>query len=210
MTANNEQQALSDQIRDAVQSGSDIGQKIKTITLKALSERQLDKDNIKQVAETVSDGIYKGLIYQGGEAKAIFLQAASALDDAMAVAAEASKLALEEAVSKVDQYSRHDLDNAAKDLQDIEGIFIEALEKVFQGNQLLADIAGDFVGHARRSGTAVGEQAVAAMEALQALPQWGKETLISNTVAATVTLAQIGSGILSGIAESLQPPSSKK
>lgn len=50
----------------------------------------------------------------------------------------------------------------------------------------------------------------AALGALKGLPHWGKETVVSNTVAATITLAQIGSGILSGIAESLQTPLSKK
>jgi hypothetical protein len=210
MTQTYQHQDVKDAIREAVQSGSDVHNKIKTITLKALTERQLDMENIKSVAEQVSNGINEGMAAQGGQAKVIFGHAASALDDALAVTAEASKLAIEEATSKMSEYSQYDLDSAYKDLLDLEGMFLDTLEKVAKGNQVAADIAGDFVGHARQSGTAVGKQVLTALEELKKLPHWGKETVVSSTVAATVTLAQIGSGILLGIAESLQPSRSKK
>jgi hypothetical protein len=211
MTEINQHQDVKDATREAVKSGSEIHQKIKTITLKALTTRQLDMENIKNVAEAVSKGINEGVTTQGEHAKALFTQAASALDDALAVAAEASKLAIEEAASRVSEYSQQDLNGASKDLQDMEELFLDTLEKVAKGgNQVVADIAGDFVSHARQSGTAVGKQALAALEALRELPHWGKETIISSTVAATITLAQIGSGILLGIADSLQPSHTKK
>lgn len=210
MTEIDQHQAVKDEIREAVQSGADVRHKIKTITLKALTKRQLDMENIKDVAESVSKGITEGIATQGEQAKDIFAHAASALDDALAIAAEASKLAIEEASSRVSEHTQHDLDSASKDIQDMEGMFLDTLEKFSKGNQVVADIVGDFVGHARQSGTAVGRQALTALEALRALPHWGKETVISNTIATTSTLAQIGSGILSGIAESLQPSASKK
>ena len=210
MTEINQHQDVQDAIREAVQSGSDVHDKIKTITLKALTKRQLDMENIKNVAEEVSKGINEGVTTQSEHAKEVFAHAASALDDALAIAAEASKLAIEEAASKVSDYSQHDLDSASKDLQDMEGMFLDTLEKVVKGNQVVADIVGDFVSHARQSGTAVGKQALTALEALKELPHLGTETVISSTVAATITLAQIGSGILLGIAESLQPSHSKK
>ncbi len=210
MTRIKQLQAVKDEAREAVRSGADVHQKIKTITLNALTKWQLDMDNIKDVAESVSEGINEAISSQGGEAKKIFENAASALDDALAIAAEASKLAIEEASSRVSEYTQHDLDSASKDLRDMEGMFLGTLEKVTKGNQVLADIAGDFVGHARQSGTAVGRQALAALEALKKLPHWGTETVITNTIATTSTLAQIGSGILSGIAESLHSSTTKK
>lgn len=211
MTEITQHQDVNREIREAVQSGFDVHQKIKGITLKALTTRQLDMENIKSVVEAVSKGLNEGLTTQGAHAQELFAQSASALDDALAVAAEASKLAIEEAASRVSEYSRQDINDATKDLQDMEGLFLESLEKVAKGgNQVVADIVGDFISHARQSGTAVGKQALAALETMKELPHWGKETVISNTVAATITLAQIGSGILLGIAESLQTPHSKK
>lgn len=202
-------QELKDAVRESVESGSDVHQKIKAITLKALTEGHLDMENIKNVAESVSKGINEGLGTQTHQAKEIFGHAASALDDALAIAAEASKLAIEEASSRVSEYSHHDINRAAEDLQGMEALFLDTLEKVANSNQMFTEIVGDFVNHARKSGTAVGKQALTALQALKELPHWGKESVVSNTLAATITLAQIGSGFLSGIAESLQPPSHK-
>jgi biotin carboxyl carrier protein len=148
---------------------------------------------------------------QGEHAQVVFKQAAMALDDALAIAAEASKLAIEEAASRVNEYSEHDLNDAIKDLQGMEKSFLGTLEKIAKGsNQVVADIVGDFIAHTGQSGTAVGKQALIALEALKDVPQISKTIIVSSTVAAASTLAQIGSGILLGIAESLQSSHSKK
>jgi hypothetical protein len=210
MSEINHLQAVEDEIRESVQSGADIHQRIKTITLKALTDRQLDRENIKNVAEAVSKGINAGIGTPSEQAKEIFGQAASALDDALAAAVEAWKLAIEEAASKVSDYSQHDINGASQGIQDIESLFLNSLEKIAGGNQLISEIAGDFIAHSRHSGTSVGKQALNALEALKKLPHLGKETVISGTVQATITLAELGSGILSGIAESLKAPHPKK
>ena len=204
-------EAVKEEIRDSVASGLDVHEKIKAITLKALTERQLDIENIKTVAEAVSNGIYEGMSTQSEQTKEAFSHAASALDDALAIAAEASKLAIEEAASKVDEYSHRDLNEATEGLQGMENTFLDALDKAAKdGNHMVSDIVGDFVNHARQSGTAVGTEVLAALDALKGLPHLSKETVVSSTVATTINLAQIGSGILSGIAESLQSSQSKK
>ncbi|MDD5460450.1 MAG: hypothetical protein PHG00_02275 [Methylococcales bacterium] len=211
MTEINQHQNIKNAIRDAVQSNFDVHDKIRTITLKALTARKLDSENIKNVAEEVSKGINEGMTSQGEYTIEAFTHAASALDDALAAAAEASKLAIEEASSKVNAYSQQDINDASKDIQNMEELFLDALEKFAKGgNQMIAEIVNDFISHARKSGTAVGKQAITALEALKELPDLGREAIVSSTVAATITLAQIGSGILLGIAESLQPSHSKK
>jgi hypothetical protein len=210
MTKRNRHDRVKDDIKKAVESGLDVHQKIKTITLKALTERELDRENIKDVVESVSKGISDGMTIRSEQAKEIFTHAATALDDALAVAAEASKLAIEEASSKVSEYSHQDLNRAALDLQDLEGLFMDTLEKIADGNRLIYDVSGDFINHARQSGTAVGKQSLTVLESLKKLPHWGKEAVVSSAMAATITLAQLGSGILLGIAESLQPSHSEK
>ena len=211
MTDIDHQQDVTDAASAAVQSGTDVHQQIKAITLKALTKRQLDIDNIKSVTEAVGKGINEGMSTQGEHAKEIFTQAATALDDALAIAAEASKLAIEEAASRVSEYSEHDLNNAIKDLQDREGVFLETLGKIAKGsNQVIAGIVSDFIDHTGQSGTAVGKKTLIALDALKDLPHISKELIVSSTVATASTLAQIGSGILLGIAESLHSSQSKK
>lgn len=211
MTETNQQQDVKDAVQTAVKSGTDVHQQIKDITLKALTARQLDMENIKSVTETVINGINEGMASHGEHGKEVFMQAATALDDALAIAAEASSLAIEEAASRVTEYSEHDLNDAIKDLQDREKLFLDTLEKVAKSsNQVIADIVNDFIAHSRQSGTAVGEQTLIALEALKDVPKISADMIISSTVATTSALARIGSGILLGIAESLQSSHSKK
>ena len=211
MTEIGHQQAIKEAVGAAVESGTDVHQKIKAITLKALTSRQLDMDNIKSVTDAVGKGIDDGMATHGAQAKEVFTQAATALDDALAIAAEASKLAIEEAAAKVADYSQHDLNEAIKDLQGREGLFLDTLAKIARSNnQVAADIVSDFIAHTRQSGTAVGKQTLIALDALKDLPQISKRIIVSGAVATTSTLAQIGSGLLLGIAESLQSSQSKK
>jgi hypothetical protein len=133
------------------------------------------------------------------------------LDDALAKAAEASKLAIQEAASKVSDYSQYDFNKASDDIQQLETLFLDTVKKIAKdSNQIVADIVNDFTMHARQSGTAVGEQASIAMDALRDLPKFSTGTLISSAVAATSALAEIGGGILAGIAESLRSSQAKK
>ena len=204
-------QDLKQEVREALRSGTNIHEKVKAIILEALTQRQLDMDNIRNVTETVSASINEELNTQTNQAKEIFSHAVLAMDDALSVAAEASKLAIEEAASHVSDYSRQDFNRTAKDLADMEAMFLETLERAAKsGNRLFSEVAGDFIYHARQSGTKVGKEVLAALEIMGDLPAWSSNVAVSNTVFATRTLAQIGSGILAGIAESLQPSSRKK
>jgi len=209
MTETDQQQNVKNAVRAAVESGTDVHQQVKDIVLKALTELQLDMDSIRNVTEAVGKGIDEGLAGKDEHAKEIFVHAATALDDALAIAAEASKLAIQEAAYEVT--SQQDLHDAIKDIQNMEGLFIDTLEKVAKGgSQVVADIVSDFIAHAEKSGTAVGKQAFIALDALKDLPQASADLITSSAAATASALAKIGSGILLGIAESLQPSHPKR
>jgi hypothetical protein len=211
MTEINPRHDVKEAVRDALNSGFDVYQQVKAITLKALTNRQLNITNITQVAEAVVHGINEGIGTQGEHAKDRFMQAASALDDALSIAAEASKLAIQEASSKMNEFSQSDLNRATEDIKAMEDLFFETLGKIARGgNYMVAEIGSDFISHARKSGTAVGKQVLSALDALKELPAQGTSTLVSGAATVTSVLAQMGSGILAGIAESLQPSQEKK
>lgn len=211
MTQKKHTRKTKEAVREAVNSNQDIYQKVKAITLEALTKRQLDLENIQEVVNEVLNGVHEGVSDRNDQAKETFGQAASALDDALAMAAEASKLAIEEASSKISEYSKDELNDATENLKGMETLFLETLEKVFKGgNQMMADIGGDFILHARRTGTSVGKQVVAAMTVLKDVPAESAQTLKSGAASTTTVLAQLGSGILSGIAETLHSSSEKK
>ncbi|MGZ5051568.1 MAG: DUF6781 family protein [Methylobacter sp.] len=204
MSKTNQYEEVSNQVRAAIESGSDVHRQVKEIVVDALTKLQLDMDNIRNVSDAVGKGINEGLAGRDEHAREVFEHAATALDDALAMAAEASKLAIQEAAYKL--RSQHDLNDAIKDLQGMEGLFIDTLEKIAKGSsQAVADIVNDFVAHAQKSGTAVGKQTFSGLNALKDLPGAGTDALVSSTMATASMLAKIGSGILLGIAESIQP-----
>ena len=191
-------------VRNTLEEGTDIYQKVRSITLNALTEHDLDIDNIQRVIEAVLRGMREGLGNQYQPAKDAFRQSVTAIDDALEKTAQASKLAIEEAASRIDEFGRHDLDQATEDIKSLENIFLETLEKVTRGSQTLFDLTGDFIKHARQNGTAVGEQVGIALESLNKFRRDGQQAFLSEASATTSILAKIGSGILAGIAESLE------
>lgn len=196
-TTDNAEQA----VKTAVAAGEDIYSQIHDITLKALTEQELDLGNIKKVAQAVGKGISEGIGNQV-RTKEILQESASALDDALAKAAEASKLAIEEAASRVDEFSHEDLRQAAENLKSLEELFIDTMQEIAKnGNEVVVTTTQDLITHVRQSGSAVGEQG---LQSLQKLPQLGKNAALTSASATASALATIGSGILAGIADGLQ------
>jgi len=199
-TTDNTRQA----VKSAVASGEDIYTKIHDITLKALTEQELDLENIQNVAQAVGKGISEGIGHQA-QAKEILRESANALDDALAKAAEASKLAIEEAASRADEFSHEDLKQATENLRSLEELFLETMQEIVKNsNDVVVNTAQDLIAHVRQSGSAVGEQVLHGLQALQKLPELGKNAALTSAGATASTLAAIGSGILAGIADGLQ------
>lgn len=203
-------QQIENDVRTTVESGLDIYERVRTITLKALTERELDIDNIKNVVEAVFKGISAGIGNQYEPAKEAFRQSAGAVDDALEKTAQASKLAIEEAAARMNEFSQHDVNRATEELKSLEEMFLETIERVArESNEILFDISRDFIDHARKNGTAVGRQTQIAFEALNNLRQTGQNAVFSGVVATASTLTKIANGILSGIVDSLRPEKPK-
>ncbi|MDD2761347.1 MAG: hypothetical protein PHH11_13785 [Methylomonas sp.] len=198
-------QQVEDDVREALESGIDIYQRVKAITLKALTERQLDLENIKSVMEAAVKGIASGITRQSEPAKADFDRAMSALDDVLEKTAQASKLAIEEAASRIGEFSENDLSRAAADIQSLEQIFLETVENIARdSNKMIFDAARNFLAHAQKNGTAVGRQAHSILAALSDVRRQGQNAVLSGAATTAAIVAEIGSGILTGIAESLE------
>ncbi len=203
-------QKVEQTVREVLESGQDIYQQVRAITLKALTEHELDQNNIKAVVQAVGRGIGGGISSQKQMTQQAFRQSAEALDDALVSTAEATKLAVEEASSKIHEFSEHDIKKAQENLQSLETLFLETMTDVAKkGSDVVADVVGDFITHAQNNGTAVGKRTQIIFEALSHLGHSGGQTVVNSTVETTSKLARIGSGILAGIAESLQSGNTK-
>jgi len=201
---NDKTEHVENTVREAIESGDDIYFKVREITLKALTERELDGDNIAAVVQAVGKGIRAGMDRQYGSAKEVLQQSGAALDDSLASAAEATKLALEEASSRLEDYSQSDLKKSMDDLKGLEEMLLDTLGDIARESQGVAsDVAEDFIRHLQLKGSAVGNQVRSILESVAQRTLSPDSPALSSARRTAANLAQIGSGFLAGIAESL-------
>lgn len=206
------QEIISAASESVQQDVSDIRTRVRDLTLRALQSRRLETDEIREVVRAVAEGVSLGAEHRAGEVKQALASALSGLDDALAKAAQATHLALQELVSKSRDFTDQDLRRALDDLRVTEQALLDTLGQV-------ADVAGskirqelkDAVEHARRSGTDTGASVKATLSdlgshlsaSLQASKHAGQDA--ANTLSSR--LAALASGILAGMAEALREKS---
>jgi len=193
----------------AVESGADIHNEVRDITLKALQQGELDFEHINKVIKAVTEGVSAGSLTQGDNAKEALNQAVSGLDQALLASVESSKLAVDEATGRIKDFTQQDVKRAVNDVESLEELFLETLTGVAQASSgTVKEIMTDLHSHLQRSGTAVGEKSGEVLSGLhQSLSQIGHESAKNSaqmTQQAGESVARIASGFLAGIADSLQ------
>ena len=195
--------------KDAVGS-ENLQELIKNITLTALSQQQLDKENIKQVVSSVLEGVTEGVGDSAERMKPQFNEALAGIDAALSKSAIAAKLATEEAAGKVEQFAKQDVKKAIDELSSLEDLFIDTVNTVAsQSGQLSSSALKEVAEHFKNSGTASGKEALEAVNSLKnALLNMSKgsiDEIASATQTAGNQFGQIASGILAGMAEAVKP-----
>jgi predicted RNase H-like nuclease (RuvC/YqgF family) len=204
---------LEGDIKEAVEADKDIRETVRCITLKALSEGKLDLNELSQIARCVIKGAGLGAVIHSRDGQSHQLtKAVAGLEDALCSAVEASKLAVEEASSHVNTFSKQDLQRTINDLSELEAMYLETLKDVAkEANEAVSVTLNDLARHGRVSGTAVGQKVT---EVSTLLNQQLTERL-SNTVAAGVdsaakvtrNLAYAAAGFLDTFAQKLDEKS---
>ncbi len=188
----------------------DVRERVRRITLTALSSGQLDKTQWRQVMDAVLQGGLQGRSGTGSADRQALREAVRGLDEALAAAAEATQLALQEAAGRSSEFSNTELKRVRDDLQGLEALFIDTLSQA-------ADKAGghaattlrELAAHGRHSGTAVGRRVTEALaqvsdsllQTARSQVETGRQSLQSGGA----LLANLAAGFLAGIADRLQP-----
>ena len=202
-----------DETREAAKqavSEDDIHEKVKNITLNALSNHQLDTEAVKQVIQAVVEGVTEGVGDSSEKLKPKLKESLSGIDDALSKSAIAMKLTVEEAAGRAEQFAKEDLNNALNELRGLENTFIDTINTVAkQTSELTSAALTELAEHLKNSGTSSGKEALSAINSINnALLDVGKET-ISELAHASQTAGErfthIASGILSGMAEAIKP-----
>ncbi|MCO6435339.1 DUF6781 family protein [Nitrosomonas nitrosa] len=213
---------LEADIREAIAHGGDVKETVRQLTLKAMHAKSLDPESLGRIAAAVMQGAHDGAQQklqlaseQTHTAQAQISNAVSGLDTAFAQFAEASKLALEEAAGKAQQFSREELTKTRADLEALEDLFLDVVKRTASAAEgVIADTLNDLLAHAIRNGTAIGAQLQDTLATFS--HQIGSvghaqfEAGLQLTQATADLLHKIATGVLTGISEQTSKSGSQK
>jgi hypothetical protein len=217
----NDTNKLEAEVRDAVEQGEDVQEKVRQLTLRIISSRSLDIKSVRETADAVMRGARAGVqkelehsSAQTGIAREHLKQAVAGLDVALAQFAEAAKLTVEEAAGKAQKYSSDDLKRAREDLANLETMFVDTLKSSASAAKGAAgEILHDLAAHARTHGSAIGRQLKDTLSVFaRHIGAAGRAQvgvglhLAKNT---SDLVRKIAAGVLTGVADHIKPGYSK-
>ena len=206
----NQTQNTKNAARDTVANNDNIQNNIRNIVVQALKEGKMQPEEIKQTLNEVIEGACDGINTQSGKNGDALKQVVTGVDAALGQVAQASKLAIEEASGNLQAFSDHDLKRALNDLEDLESLFFDTLSEVAtKGKESTQETLKDLLNHFQNSGSSVGQSVKEILTELHRdLAKDGRlqKIQVADIAKATgATFARVSSGILAGIAESLEP-----
>ncbi|SDY89658.1 DUF6781 family protein [Nitrosomonas sp. Nm33] len=212
---------LEADVREAIAHGGDVKETVRQLTLKAMQAHRLDIESMGRIAAAVMQGAHDGaqqkLVHateQSHAAQTQITHAVAGLETAFAQFAEASKLAVEEAAGKAQQFSREELSKTRADLESLESLFLDVVQQTSTtAKGLIADTLNDLVTHAKRNGTAIGAQLRETLDTFtQQIASVGHTQLeagLQLTQATADLLHKITTGVLAGISEKTKEAKNK-
>jgi len=204
------------QVQDAVATEpAAIADQVRAITLDALTRGHLDRDALKRVTAAVVKGAREGAAPLGEDGGRALKEAMRGLDEALAGAAEAAQLAIQEAVGRSSEFSREGLKRAVDDLATLQTLFLETLQVTARETKGVAQATfTELAEHARRSGSAVSRRVRTALEQLPHAMEEGARDQTKKGVKVlrheAALLAGLAAGLLRGVAARLESKTSDK
>ena len=195
--------------RKAVEAGRDVQRAIRDLVLEGLGRGRLTAERTRKVVQAVTEGAARGAASESADLQDALKKAMAGLEEALGMTATATRLAIEEAVANLKDFTSHDLKRALDDLLALEKLFLDSVADVARGARGTGSgILHDLGTHTRRTGTSFGEKAREAAETLKRQVarsaaegmRVGKDTAI----AVSARLARSASDILAGLATRLE------
>lgn len=153
--------------RRLVQAGGDVREKLRELTVKALTQGELAEKEIRDVLNAITQGISIGAEQRTAEVKSALADALHGMDDALTHAAEAMRLAINEAASDTKEFKAQDLQQGLSDLKRLEEMLLDAIIDVAaNAHGLVKQELTQMAEHGRRIGTDTGQRVRAVTDEL--------------------------------------------
>jgi len=189
---------------EAMKTGGDVARQMRDITLEALKNRRFDREGIREVVRTVTEGMAAAAPASGGSMRKVMGQAFRGMDEALTKSVEAGEAALRQMVATGRSISDHEVKQALAGLKKIEEDFVATVGQVANSaNERVRPELRALVERAAHAGTETGRQTAHLM----------KEFTFTGIELAgqfSVRFAQLASGVLAGMADALEKSAAEK
>lgn len=200
--------------RKSLQDGGNIHEKVRDLTLQALTSRRFEPEQFKDVVRAMTEGITLGAAERGGDTRHTLSQALAGLDEALMKSAEASRLALQELASKAKELNDTEVKRVLTNLRGLEDDFLSTVSSAADNaEQRIKTELHDLVTHARRIGTDTGAKVAETLGEFTS--RTGSIMLDSAKAGADQALemsarfSELAGGILAGLADVLRDQSKR-
>ncbi len=210
-----EAEQLEQNVSDALQmSPEEIAERVRKLTLDALSGRPLDTAGMRDTFARVAEGVRDGAAKRSARVEDAMKEAMHGMDEAMRSFAEASSLAVEEARGRRKEYSAQEFSSFLEDVKALETLMADTLTKgAKQATGAARTTFTELAEHARIHGTAAGRELFNVQTRLaQTLAEVTKETASESAhtlQAGGRLMAGLTAGFLRGIADRLTDAAQK-
>lgn len=211
MESNHLEQKVSEALQ---QDPAEIADRVRQLTVDALSGKPLDTTGMRETFTTVANGVREGASKRTARMEEAIKEAMSGMDQAMRAFAEASSLALEEARGRRKEYSAQEFSSFLEDVKSLQTLMADTLAKgARQASGAARTTFTDLAEHARIHGTSAGKELFAVQTKLaQTLAEMTRDAVAdgAHTLQASGKLmAGLTAGFLRGIADRLQDAAQK-
>ena len=203
---------LTEEVREVVKQGLHVRAGLRKLTLASLQRGKLEAAEVRKVISSVIEGAVQGAGKSGNQTRQALEESLHGLDDALAIAAEASMLAIDEASGRLHEFGKQDIERFLSDMQTLEQLFLESVRQAAdRSSGELKDMLQDLMQHVKSSGSAAGSAALSSISKLeQKLGKKLSEIIAAGNQAALgtgVRLAESAAGILGRLAATLDEKS---
>jgi hypothetical protein len=189
---------------DAVKAGEDVTRRVRDITLEALKGRRFDREGIRDVVRTVTEGMAAAAPASGGSMRQAMGQAFRGMDEALQRSVQAGEEALKQLISTGRGINENEVKQALAGLKKIEQDFVDTVSQVASStNERARPELKALVERATQAGTETGRQVAHLM---------AEFTFTGMEIAGqfSVRFAQMASGVLAGMADALEKSAAER
>ncbi len=201
-------QALKSLASQSIKQGRDVRAAVRSLTLKALQQRELTLDQIRKVLRSITEGVNLGVAKRETKVEKALSDTLAGMDDALLKAVQASNVALHRLTGEGYDYEDSNLKQVLDELEKLEDEFLQSIVTATDSASEKIKAPWDRVlKQTRLSGTATGTQVASTVrdyaKRAQAAMREQRETGFKTAHLLTQNFATLASGILIGMSEGL-------